>query len=183
MIPFGGFNEKNDCVMRQVTRKGPEKNETKPKPKKNGKKCHPAYGTSKLEVDFAANFLDKLGVEYKYQFEAKDIGRFYDYYLPNSNLIIEVDGDYWHGNKEKYSDEELNRSQKKARRVDELKNKWALMHGIPILRLWESEIRKEPQKVMHILEEVIGRANIKNRIVENRTKKHIHKKIDIEDED
>ena len=40
---------------------------------------HPKYGTSKLEEDFARDFLDKLGVKYIYQFEAKDIGRFYDF--------------------------------------------------------------------------------------------------------
>ena len=59
------------------------------------KKPHPKYGTSKLEEDFAHNFLDKLGVKYIYQFEAKDIGRFFDFYLQDENLIIEVDGDYW----------------------------------------------------------------------------------------
>ena len=33
------------------------------------------YGTSKLEERFAKNFLDKLGVEYKYQYKAESIGR------------------------------------------------------------------------------------------------------------
>lgn len=63
--------------------------------KENKKQIHPQYGTSKLEEDFAHNFLDKLGVKYIYQFEAKDIGRFFDFYLQDENLIIEVDGDYW----------------------------------------------------------------------------------------
>lgn len=53
------------------------------------------YGTSKLEKDFANNFLSKLGVKYEYQYEAKDIGRFYDFYLPDSRVLIEIDGDYW----------------------------------------------------------------------------------------
>ena len=30
-----------------------------------------------------------------YQFEAKDIGRWFDFYLPEHNLIIEIDGGYW----------------------------------------------------------------------------------------
>jgi hypothetical protein len=41
------------------------------------KKPHPKYGTSKLEEKFAKEFLDKLGVKYETQFEAKDIKRFY----------------------------------------------------------------------------------------------------------
>lgn len=59
------------------------------------KKPHPKYGTSKLEKKFAKDFLEKLGVKYETQFEAKDIKRFYDFYLPDSRVLIEIDGDYW----------------------------------------------------------------------------------------
>lgn len=136
------------------------------------KRSHPQYGTSKLEEDFAKDFLDKLGVEYQYQFEAKDIGRFYDFYLPKSNLIIEIDGDYWHGNPEKYGENELKRHQIRAQRVDEYKNKWALLHGIPILRIWESDIRKNPKKVMKVLKEELN-IQEKNRLInENKRKRH-----------
>ena len=61
--------------------------------KKTRKK--PLFGTSKLEEDFARDFLDKLGLKYIYQFEAKSIGRWFDFYLTKYNLIIEVDGGYW----------------------------------------------------------------------------------------
>ena len=60
--------------------------------KEKGQRKHPQFGTSKLEIDFAKNFLDKLGVKYTWQFEAKEIKRFFDYYLPEHNLIIEVNG-------------------------------------------------------------------------------------------
>lgn len=136
------------------------------------KHWHPKYGTSKLEEDFAKEFLDKLGVEYVYQYEAKDIGRFYDFFIPKSNLIIEVDGDYWHGNPEKYDDSELKRHQIRAQRVDEYKNKWALLHGIPILRIWESDIRKNPKKVMKILKEEFNIQEKKKIINENKRKRH-----------
>ena len=142
------------------------------KPKNSYKKKHKQYGTSKLEDDFAHLFLDKLGVEYVYQFEAKDIGRFYDFYLPNSNLIIEIDGDFWHANPEKYKDEELRGHQKKARRVDEYKNKWALMHSIPILRIWESDIRKNPKQVMATLKETLNIQEKQRIINENKRKRH-----------
>ena len=56
------------------------------------KRKHPMFGTSKLEQDFANDFLDKLNVKYTWQFEAKDIGRFFDYYLDEHNLLIEIDG-------------------------------------------------------------------------------------------
>ena len=62
------------------------------------KKPHPKYGTSKLETRFAKEFLDRLGYKYARQFEAKDIGRYYDFAVKQENgaiILIEVDGDYW----------------------------------------------------------------------------------------
>lgn len=78
------------------------------------------YGISKLEADFAHDFLDKLGLKYIYEYEAKDIKRFYDfaivqyqeipYIMENKHgidcvkqegqntfisFIVEVDGGYW----------------------------------------------------------------------------------------
>ena len=52
---------------------------------------HPQYGTSKLEEKFAKEFLDVLGVSYQYQFEAKDIKRFFDF-LVEGIVLIEIDG-------------------------------------------------------------------------------------------
>ena len=79
--------------MKQPTPKGRNNPKKKTvKKKSSAKRKHPQYGTSKLEEDFARDFLDKLGVQYVYQFEAKDIGRFFDFYLPEQNLLIEYDG-------------------------------------------------------------------------------------------
>ena len=144
----------------------------KKKPRVKKKRKHPQYGTSKLEEYFASEFLDKLGVEYVYQFEAKDIGRFFDFYLPNSNLIIEIDGDYWHGNPNKYSEEDLKGHQKRTQRIDEYKTKWALIHGIPIIRFWETDIRKDPKKVMDALKEELNIQNRKNLLREDKRKRH-----------
>lgn len=129
------------------------------------KKPHPKYGTSKLEDDFAKQFLDKLGVEYCRQFEARDIGRFYDFAILGKRdkegnlanggkpLLIEVDGNYFHSDPRLYEEEKLSPMQKKNRRVDEYKNRWALMHGYPLMRIWESDIRKNPKEVMKRLKE------------------------------
>jgi len=70
-----------------------------PKPKntplKRSQRPHKEYGTSKLELRFAKEFLDKLGIEYIYQFKAESIGRYFDFFCVTANVIIEVDGDYW----------------------------------------------------------------------------------------
>lgn len=125
-----------------------------------------------MEEDFAREFLDKLGVEYVYQFEAKDIGRFFDFYLPNSNLIIELDGDYWHGNPEIYKEEELKPHQKRAQRIDEYKTRWALLHSIPILRIWEHDVRKNPTMVMEKLKETLNIQDKKRKIIEDKRRRH-----------
>ena len=70
--------------------------------KKTKKK--PLFGTSKLEEDFARDFLDKLGVKYIYQYFAAQIGRYYDFAILLGNInehtlgdmiLIEIDGGYW----------------------------------------------------------------------------------------
>lgn len=146
-----------------------KKTKTKSLPKKRN---HPQYGTSKLEEDFAREFLDKLGVEYVYQFEAKDIKRYYDFYLPQHNLLVEIDGDFWHGNPDKYQEDELKGHQKRAQRVDEYKNKWALLHGIPLLRIWESDIRKNPSKVMKVLKEELNIQDKRRLMNEDKKRRH-----------
>ena len=57
-------------------------------------------------------------------------------------------------------------------RVDKIKNEWALAHGIPIVRIWEHDIRENPEKVMKILKENIGIATEKMIINENKKKRH-----------
>lgn len=139
---------------------------------------HQKFGTSKLEQDFAKNFLDKLKVEYVWQFEAKDIKRSYDFYLPNSNILIEVDGDYWHANPKKYDitdKDALTPTQKKDMKVDEMKNKWALLHGIPIYRIWEDDIRNKPNDVMKKLKEIIKIHGNERVLLENKNKRQKNK--------
>lgn len=153
--------------MRQPIKKGKAIDGKKPKPKKrlikpNGKleKTHPKFGTSKLEQDFAEQFLDKLGVEYVWQFEAKDIGRFYDFKIKNGP-IIEINGSYWHGDPRLYEEKDLNKTQKNAKRIDEYKEKWALINGIPIYYIWEKDIRENPSKVMLFLKKILHKSDIK----------------------
>ena len=152
--------------MTQPIKKG---NKTISKPKKNRVKKQ-KYGTSKLEQKFAKEFLDKLNIKYIYQYEAKPIKRFYDFYCYEQNAIIEVDGDYWHSYGKVY--EEMTPTQKKNARVDKIKNEWALSHGIPIIRVWEHDINNNPQKVFSILRENIGIATEKMIINENKKKRH-----------
>ena len=111
-------------------------------------------GTSKLEDRFAHEFLDKLGVKYTRQFKAETIGRYFDFFLNDCRLLIEIDGDYYHSYGKIY--EEMSPMQKKNHRVDKEKDRWAMINCIPLIRIWEHDINKNPAKVMEILKKEIG---------------------------
>ena len=134
------------------------------------KKPHPKYGTSKLEKKFAKDFLEKLGIRYEEQFEAKDIKRFYDFYLPDYRTLVEVDGSWFHSYGLIY--EEMNPMQKRNVRVDEIKNEWAALHGYPLIRIWEHDINENPEKVLDMLRERLGVEMEKLIIKENKKKRH-----------
>ena len=143
---------------------------------------HPKYGTSKLEEDFAREFLDKLGVKYIYQFEAKDIGRYYDFaIILNDNLsvgnmlLVEIDGSYFHSDPRLVKEGEMSPMQKRNKRVDEYKDKWALLHGIPLIRIWEKDIRENPKMVMDGLKKRLYIENEKKTLNENKRKRHVNK--------
>ena len=131
------------------------------------------YGTSKLEKKFAKEFLDKLGIKYIYQFEAKSIKRFYDFYCYEKNALIEVDGSYWHSEGILY--ENMTPTQKRNRRVDKIKDHWALINGIPIIRIWESDINKHPEKVLTMLKERLCDAGEKKKLDDNKKKREFYK--------
>ena len=65
--------------------------------------------------------------------------------------------------------------QKHNKRVDELKNKWALMHGIPLMRIWEKDIRENPNQVMEMLKKRLYLQDKKVEVRVNKNKRHINK--------
>ena len=168
--------------MRQVSKKNPVSK--KHIVKKKAVRLHPKYGTSKLEEDFARDFLDKLGFKYIYQFEAKEIGRFYDFCIllkeedglvPGNIILIEIDGGYYHSDPRVVDENKLNPMQKHNKRVDEHKNRWALMHGIPLIRIWEKDIRENPSRVLEALKKALYVADKKAILTEKKNKRHINK--------
>ncbi len=84
--------------------------------------------------------LDELKIYYFSQKIIQD--KIFDYYIPKVNLIIEVDGDYWHGFGKEYN--ELNEIQKRSVRNDKDKDILAKGLGYDILRFWEHDIFDNP---------------------------------------
>lgn len=138
----------------------------------------PKYGMSKLEHFFANEFLDKYNISYIYEFEGG--GRYYDFAIVSKagnyivedkhglksikqkgqhvpiDLLIEVDGSFWHADPRFTKDNELTIVQKRNKRVDEIKNRWASEHGIPLIRFWEFDIKKDKKKVLEELKKYVN---------------------------
>lgn len=64
--------------------------------------------------------------------------KWYDFYIPKFNLLIEIDGTYWHGKNIETKD--LNKQQWKTRVNDKFKNILAKKRGFKLLRIWSDQI-------------------------------------------
>lgn len=95
------------------------------------------------ELEFETLLIQK-GIEYKYAFEL--CGKIYDFFIPKNNLLVEIDGIYWHGKGLKIN--ELNPIQRKCRKNDLLKNKIARENGYNLIRIWEGEIKNVPEYIL-----------------------------------
>ncbi len=155
------------------------------------------YGTSKLERDFARDFLDANNIIYIYQYELKEIGRWIDFAVTSYtnkqyimeekdgincvkqegqyfdvSFFIEIDGSYYHSDPRVVDTDKLNPMQKHNKFVDKLKDHYAGMHCIPLVRIWEYDIRNNPQKVLEELKKYIAIGDKKKIITENKKRPH-----------
>ncbi len=92
------------------------------------------------------NFLKILKIEF-YTHYWMNIKHNYqcDILIPSKNIVIECDGDYWHGNPNIFKDNKLTERILKQREIDKNRTTELNKKGFKVLRLWENEI-----KVMNI---------------------------------
>jgi very-short-patch-repair endonuclease len=95
--------------------------------------------------------LKEMGIEYESQKILR--GKIFDYYIPDYKMLCEVDGDYYHANKEKYTT--LNEMQKRNVKNDNYKNIIAKGMGYNIFRVWESELKNNISAVIERIKEEI----------------------------
>jgi very-short-patch-repair endonuclease len=81
---------------------------------------------------------------------------FPDFISNDFKIIIECDGDYWHGNPNKYSEKKLNKIQLFNKKNDEIKDKIYQKMGYKVLRFWETDINKNIDNIgVKIIENII----------------------------
>lgn len=90
-----------------------------------------------------ALILDILNIEYEKQKPVKKYKC--DFYIPKYNLIVEIDGDYWHANPKKYkANDIIGPSKKIAKKIwesDKTKTHDLLNEGYKVLRYWASDLK------------------------------------------
>ena len=111
--------------------------------------------SSEIEKEFIQKCIEPLGVEYKTQHYLKDLHHFCDVYIPEKNMIIEFQGDYWHGNPKKYEKEELSSFQLKKVEKDEILREYCKNNNIPLIEVWESDYNRDSENVTQLLMEEI----------------------------
>jgi very-short-patch-repair endonuclease len=104
--------------------------------------------TSKQEIKFYERLKEIFGEEnVTHKFHVEGVNHEYDFYVPHLNLIIEYDGDYWHGNKARH---ELNNDMKRQYKLDISFSKAAISAGYELHRVWASESSQYPEKVREL---------------------------------
>ncbi len=98
---------------------------------------------TKPERDFA-KMLKEIGVEFESQKVIKK--KIYDFYIPSKNMIVEVDGDYWHANPLIYEGKELNKIQSRNVKNDKYKDTLARGNGYLLERVWEHDLKNNYQE-------------------------------------
>jgi very-short-patch-repair endonuclease len=91
---------------------------------------------SKLEVKFS-KILTKANIKWIKQYKLKN--KYYDFFLPEYNVLVEVDGNYIHTNPNAgfFIDKRFKR---RIKRNDSFKNILAEQKGFKLIRIWESEL-------------------------------------------
>jgi len=93
-----------------------------------------------------ADLLTKHNIKYYYQFflNRDGICKSYDFKLKGTNIILEIDGDYWHGGPKAKKYTPFFKLEE-TKQNDAFKNEFAKKHGFEIHRFWQSEIEKNPK--------------------------------------
>ncbi len=113
-------------------------------------KIHKRYFNTSIELTIK-NELEKKNIKYEKQKYLKNVG-FVDFFLSDSNIIIECDGNYFHN---------LEGAQQK----DSNRDLRASFNGYKTVRLWEYEINESPKKCIEKIIAALGKeTNYENKV-------------------
>ena len=131
--------------------------EDNPKLKENASKRRINWLKSKLsknpsgiEIKFKC-ILKLINLNFEYQYEYKH--RLFDFYLNKYNVLIEVDGDFYHCNPDSKHNEVIYETQKLTKKNDKYKDELCFNDNMVLLRYWEKDINERPEWIISDLKE------------------------------
>lgn len=108
------------------------------------------YKDTKPELKMK-KILNELNIKFEHQFRLEHC--LFDFYILNSNVLIEVDGDYYHGNPKKFI--KLNKMQLKMKERDIKHNEVAEENDFILLRFWEDDILNNTDIVKNEIRKIV----------------------------
>lgn len=112
--------------------------------------------SSIVEEEFIKKCIEPLGISFETQYYLKDLHHYCDVYIPFKNIIIEFQGDYWHGNPKKYTKEMLSEYQLKKVEKDNELRAYCKENNIRLIEIWESDYNKDVSNVIKTIKGVIN---------------------------
>lgn len=117
-------------------------------------KCQFEHCQSGTDIELAVKrYLDEHKIPYIFQYNLDGI-YYPDFYLPEHNLVLEVQGDYWHSNPEIYTDDMLDERQRKHKARDRKKFGYYKMKRIKFYEIWGKDIHEDINKAMSKVKEI-----------------------------
>ena len=111
--------------------------------------------TNKLEAAGYA-ILDKIGVPYLRQ--ELLFGKFcVDAFYPDARLVVQFDGDYWHGHPERFPSPDAR--QTRRMRMDVAQDAYFSKVGYGVLRLWECDVKRDADAIEARIREALHAAS------------------------
>lgn len=88
--------------------------------------------------------LDALGIAYESQYLIG--GKFcVDAFIPSLGVVVQFDGDYWHGNPTKFPMPDAR--QDRRMKLDSSQDAYMKACGYSVIRIWETDLKKHPETV------------------------------------
>lgn len=94
---------------------------------------------SSIEL-LVVDYLDNISIEYTQQFRPEGMAKVFDFYFPETNILLEVQGDYWH-------------NLPGAREKDYKKATEAAALGYTVYEIWEHDVHNNLEESLRWLQE------------------------------
>jgi len=102
-------------------------------------------GPNRLELA-GRDILNEIGIKFDEQVLIAD-RCLVDVFIPERGIVIQWDGDYWHGHPNSLKNETPDKRQKQRMHLDKIQDEYMKKCGYVILRFWEHEVKNNKNKV------------------------------------